>query len=96
MSRSIGDTVARSIGVIPEPEIRSRVLSSTDKFLILGSDGLFNFLPNSEVVSVAAQHLNDANPDKCCDSLLQLALNRWKRYQNSVDDITIIVIFFNN
>ena len=44
MSRSIGDFVAQTVGVIPEPEIIHREISETDKFIILASDGLWEFI----------------------------------------------------
>jgi len=46
MSRSFGDTVAASIGVNSEPEFTTKKLTKEDRFLVLGSDGLFEYLTN--------------------------------------------------
>ena len=44
VSRSIGDHSMRSIGVIPEPVITTHtVRPGTDAFLILASDGIWEF-----------------------------------------------------
>ncbi len=49
MSRSFGDKVAATVGVICEPEIIEWKLTSEDKFLIVASDGLWEFLDSDEV-----------------------------------------------
>ena len=52
MSRSIGDAIAASVGVIAEPEILEYQLNSQDKFVVIGSDGVFEFLSNEDVVKI--------------------------------------------
>lgn len=49
MSRSIGDQIAKSVGVICDPDIREINIDKDDKFIILASDGLWEFLSNEEV-----------------------------------------------
>lgn len=49
MSRSMGDQIAKSVGVICDPEIREIDIAKEDKFIILASDGLWEFLTNEEV-----------------------------------------------
>lgn len=50
MSRSIGDLVAASVGVIPEPEFFELVLNESDKFMVIASDGVWEFIDNDECV----------------------------------------------
>lgn len=50
MSRSFGDEVAASVGVIAHPEIMEWKLTEYDKFVILASDGLWEFIESSEVI----------------------------------------------
>ena len=52
MSRSLGDTVAHSVGVISNPETKCFTISTEDKFLVVGSDGVFEFLSNEEVAEI--------------------------------------------
>ena len=40
MSRSIGDLVANSVGVIPDPDISLHNLTIEDKFIVIASDGV--------------------------------------------------------
>lgn len=49
MTRSIGDDVATSVGVTWKPEIAIYKLSSEDKVVVLGSDGLWDVLSNDVV-----------------------------------------------
>ena len=49
MSRSIGDLVASSVGVSPEPEFYEYDMSEDDKFIVLASDGVWEFLSNEDV-----------------------------------------------
>ena len=53
MTRSIGDLVAGSVGVIAEPELQVfSHLTPQDKVLVIGSDGLFDRLTNKEITRV--------------------------------------------
>lgn len=50
MSRSMGDAVAASVGVSWKPEIIEYEFSSNDKIIVLGSDGLWEFIENKEII----------------------------------------------
>jgi len=56
MSRSIGDLVASSVGVSPEPEFYELELSEDDKFIILASDGVWEFISNEEAVNLVVPY----------------------------------------
>jgi serine/threonine protein phosphatase PrpC len=55
MSRSFGDLIGATVGVISEPELSVRHLHPNDKFLIIGSDGLWEFMSNQEVVDIVGR-----------------------------------------
>ncbi len=44
MARSFGDYVAASVGVISEPEVMNFEISENDKFFVVASDGIWEFL----------------------------------------------------
>lgn len=46
MSRSMGDNQAHLIGVICEPDVIKYELTPDDKFIIIASDGVWEFLEN--------------------------------------------------
>lgn len=52
MSRSLGDQVAHSVGVATDPEVMRFELSPDDKFLIIASDGVWEFLTNEAVARI--------------------------------------------
>ncbi len=49
MTRSFGDEVAGNVGVIAEPEVTEFPLSENDKFLIMATDGVWEFMTSQEV-----------------------------------------------
>ena len=51
MSRSAGDLIASQVGVSSQPDVTIHDLTPIDKFLILASDGLWEFLPNQAVTT---------------------------------------------
>jgi serine/threonine protein phosphatase PrpC len=46
MSRSLGDYVAHSVGVIAEPIVKEYQLLPEDQILIIASDGVWEFMSN--------------------------------------------------
>ena len=46
MSRSLGDLVAHSVGVSEVPEVQEFLLGPDDKFMVIASDGVWEFLSN--------------------------------------------------
>lgn len=52
MSRSLGDQVAHSVGVSSIPEVKSFIVGVEDKFVIIGSDGVFEFLSNEDIARI--------------------------------------------
>ncbi|OMJ77981.1 hypothetical protein SteCoe_22302 [Stentor coeruleus] len=93
MTRSIGDAVAKEIGVICEPEIIDLRLLSTDKFIIIASDGVWDYINSLESVQIVSKAWKKGKSELCCETLLDEAVKRWRNNTESIDDITILVIF---
>ena len=93
MSRSIGDLVASSVGVIPEPEFFEIVLNESDKFLVIASDGVWEFIDNNEWVRLVAPFWEKNDPEGAWKKLTDLSVEHWKREDEVIDDITVIVVF---
>lgn len=49
LSRAFGDKAARKYGVISEPEVKTFNLCYEDDYIILGSDGLFDFVKDMDL-----------------------------------------------
>lgn len=52
MSRSMGDNVSKPYGVTHKPEITSVQIDKRDKFILLASDGVWEFITNQEVLQL--------------------------------------------
>lgn len=90
MSRSFGDEVAQTVGVISDPDVKKVTLKDRDQFLVLGSDGIFEFMSNQDVVDLVSQY---DDPQKASAALAAEAKARWRKEEDVVDDITAIVIY---
>lgn len=77
MSRSLGDGMVHQIGVSSEPEVFERTLNEDDEFIVIGSDGLFEFMSNQEVATIAGE--NSGNPRAACEELIAMARARWAK-----------------
>lgn len=97
MTRSIGDMAASTVGVLARPEIFTFPnLSPNDKFIVIASDGLWDRLSNTEVMTIIAGHYyRNRDADGAISHLTRESVDRWQREQGMVDDITIIVAFLN-
>ena len=52
MSRSLGDLLAHSLGVSSHPEVMRFSLSPEEKFIIIASDGVWEFLSNEDIAKI--------------------------------------------
>lgn len=95
MSRSIGDCIAHSVGCSCEPDITHTVLNSYDKIVLLASDGIWEFLTNQQVANIVFQYYSKDAPEAAANALVSVALQQWKKQSQSIDDITVVVIFMN-
>lgn len=88
MSRSLGDTVAHTAGVSSEPEFTERELNpETDKFIVVATDGLWEFVSNEECVNMT---LGQVHPSDCVQVLVKEANERWMQEEQVIDDTTVI------
>jgi serine/threonine protein phosphatase PrpC len=79
MSRSIGDRVASSVGVISEPEVLEFDLTPDDKFIVLGSDGIFEFLTNEDVIKLVVPYWRRKDCEGAAEVLAKEAKLSWQR-----------------
>ena len=93
MSRSLCDTVAKEAGVTSEAEIFEYTLDSKDKFLVLATDGLWEFMSSQEVADIVAKYMSPADPKAAIRALVQESNKRWRAEEPVIDDTTIIVVY---
>jgi serine/threonine protein phosphatase PrpC len=90
MSRSFGDAVAATVGVIDVPEVLQHNLTSDDCLIIWASDGVGEFLESQAALDLI---LNCATPDECCRVLVKKSTELWHKEEELRDDITAVVCF---
>lgn len=96
MSRSIGDLVGASVGVTWEPDITVAKVKKSDRFMIVASDGVWEFMSDIQVVKIVGESWKKGDIEGASDRLLEEALLRWElEEEGNVDDITFTLIFFN-
>lgn len=92
MSRSIGDHAVSGVGVISEPVVTSYEVDDMDEFMILASDGVWEFIESAEAVQVVGSNLH-RGATKACQGLIELAAAKWHEEEGEYrDDITAIVV----
>ena len=78
MSRSIGDTVAAKVGVTYMPEIHKLSLSKNDRFIIIASDGLWEFITNQHAVEIVSKYCINGDCESAADDLVKIATKLWE------------------
>mmetsp|Transcript_841 Transcript_841/g.1435 ORF Transcript_841/g.1435 Transcript_841/m.1435 type:complete len:1104 (+) Transcript_841:45-3356(+) len=92
-SRSIGDHVGKKVGICPDPEILEWAISPEDKFAVIASDGVFEFITSQNVVEMLAKF---KDPIEAAKYVVSEAYRLWLQYDERTDDITIIVLYFDD
>lgn len=73
MSRSFGDKIAKKLGVIAEPEIMEKNLSPQDKFIVIGSDGIFSKFSNEDIMRLIIPYYESNDPKGAVQKVLEEA-----------------------
>ena len=94
MSRSIGDFIASKLGVIPEPKFLEEKIDKDTKFIVVASDGIWEFLDNNTVKNMVMPFYEKNDPNGACKELVKKATEFWNQEDVVVDDITVVVVFF--
>ena len=80
VSRSLGDLRAKEIGVICDPEIEKVKLEEGDKYVVIGSDGLWDLMEVDEVAMfIQNWDRKGNNREKCSEALIREARNKWEK-----------------
>jgi len=96
MARSIGDHAVKDVGVIAEPVVSFHEITENDNFLILATDGVWEFISSAEAVNIIAKHLHKG-ATKACQILIETAAAKWHDEEGDYrDDITALVIRLQN
>jgi len=101
-TRSLGDSIAESLGVYAEPELLTVSLTHKEKVIVLASDGIFDVMNNQQVVDLCHTYYHDAK--LACQALIEECHKQWLLNEDcfehedaaSYDDMTAICIFLGD
>ncbi|GAA0174693.1 non-receptor serine/threonine protein kinase [Lithospermum erythrorhizon] len=88
-TRSIGDSMAETIGVVSNPEMVVLELTPNHPFFVIASDGVFEFLSSQTVVDMVTKH---KDPRDACAAIVAESYRLWLQYETRTDDITVIIV----
>ncbi|XP_047082829.1 probable protein phosphatase 2C 27 [Lolium rigidum] len=74
-----------------EPELKMITLTKDDEFLIIGSDGIWDYFSNQNSVDFARQRLQEHNDlRRCCRQIVEEAIRR-----GATDNLTAVMVSFH-
>jgi len=94
MSRSIGDWNMKKVGVIAEPVVTHHTVTDRDEFLIVASDGIWEFIDSADAVRIVGDCLDrGCTASEASIQLIRRAMKTWRDHEGDYrDDCTAIVV----
>ena len=92
MTWSFGDRVSATVEFMSEPEIKEFDFDENDKFMIIASDGIWEFI--SSHINMIQSYYESNDLKACCELLYQESSRRWLKEEEVIDDSTLILVFF--
>ena len=96
MTRSFGDEIGASVGVISTPEVGEYTIKEEDRAIIIASDGLWEYMSNKEVTEIIEKLIVKKDANIIVNQLYKESVNKWRINDQGIDDITIICILLKN
>lgn len=94
MTRSFGDTVAHSVGCIAVPEIVEYTIKKNDRFLVIASDGIWEWLSNQDVGRILYPYYLQDDAEGAAERIIREAHDAWLgQLDGIIDDITCYIVF---
>jgi serine/threonine protein phosphatase PrpC len=83
VTRSLGDSFHKKVGVIAKPSTGEYKIKPSDKYLVIGTDGLFDYVSNEKVAEICKE-----SEDEILESLKEEVLKN-----KGGDNVTIALSF---
>ena len=65
-------------------EVRNFDLTEDDKFIVIASDGIWEFLSNERVMDIVVPHYNKNNLSMACKCLVKTSLDCWNEVKLNI------------
>jgi serine/threonine protein phosphatase PrpC len=90
LSRTIGDTIAHSLGVCAIPQTRSVKLTDADRYVLVATDGLWEFVSPRRAAGIVHR---SRNAEDAANQLVECARRMWQRVEHDArDDISVFIV----
>ena len=77
-------------------EILELDLCKDDKFIVIASDGVWEFITNEEIAKIVKPFFEAKNAEKAAEAVVKESYLRWKKEEEGiVDDITCVIVFLD-
>ena len=76
-------------------EINIYDIDINDRFIIIASDGVWEFLSNDQVAQLALPFYAAGHAEQAANTIVREAAKTWKEREDVVDDITCVVVFMD-
>ena len=94
MSRALGDFNGKNIGIIPDPKIIETNFEINIKYIVICSDGVWEFLKNEDILKLGNKYYEENKPREFCKEIYDNSVKCWQKEDMVIDDITILTVFF--
>jgi len=92
LSRAFGDFDDKNAGVIAEPEVNLYDMQQTDDVVVVGSDGVWDVLDQSEVLALLEPYWTRRDAEGGAKAIVEAARDAWSANPSGYrDDITCVV-----
>ena len=94
MSRCIGDLKGKKCGLISEPQIIEYEIDEKSKYMVICSDGVWEFSNNEDVMRMGTEFYKEDNIDEFMDKIIKVS-QFWREKEDIMrDGITAVIVFF--
>lgn len=77
-------------------EILELDLCPDDRFIVLASDGVWEFLSNDDIAKIVLPYFECKNAEKAAEAVVRESYLKWKQEEDDiVDDITCVIVFLD-
>ena len=59
----------------------------------MASDGVWEFIDSKECMRKIIPYWEQNDPKSACDLIVKKSVENWKREDEAIDDITVIIVF---
>ena len=63
--------------MIAKPELLEMNLMEGDQFIILASDGVWEFITNEEAIQIIMPHYKNNSAEKAAEAIIKESIKRW-------------------